>query len=54
MTATGFARLLLLSAIWGAIFLGEPVTWATLVGGAMVLLGTAIVTGFSVRGLLRA
>ena len=37
--------------LWGAWLLGEPVTWATIVGGFLVLLGTALVTGFSVRAL---
>ena len=37
--------------LWGAWLLGEPVTWATIVGGLLVLLGTALVTGFSVRAL---
>lgn len=32
---------------WGAWLLGEPVTWSTLIGGLMVLMGTAMVTGFS-------
>ena len=33
--------------LWGAWLLGEPVTWATAVGGLLVVLGTAMVTGFS-------
>jgi drug/metabolite transporter (DMT)-like permease len=33
--------------LWGALFLGEPVTTATVVGGLLVLLGTAWVTRFS-------
>ena len=37
--------------LWGAWLLGEPVTWATIVGGLLVLLGTALVTGFSLRAL---
>ena len=37
--------------LWGAWLLGEPVTWATIVGGLLVLLGTALVTGFSVQVL---
>jgi len=37
--------------LWGAWLLGEPVTWATMVGGLLVLSGTALVTGFSLRAL---
>lgn len=33
--------------LWGAWLLGEPVTWATVGGGLLVLCGTAMVTGFS-------
>lgn len=33
--------------LWGAIFLHEVVGWHTLVGSAIVLLGTALVTGFT-------
>jgi drug/metabolite transporter (DMT)-like permease len=33
--------------IWGAWLLGELVTWTTVGGGLLVLLGTAMVTGFS-------
>jgi drug/metabolite transporter (DMT)-like permease len=32
--------------LWGALFLGEVVGWHTIVGSAIVLLGTALVTGF--------
>jgi len=31
--------------LWGRIFLGEAVGWHTLAGGAIVLAGTALVTG---------
>ena len=31
---------------WGALFLGEAVTTSMLLGGAIVLLGTALATGF--------
>jgi drug/metabolite transporter (DMT)-like permease len=31
--------------IWGRVFLGEPITTANLVGGALVLLGVAVVNG---------
>lgn len=37
----------LFGILWGALFLGEPVSAATFVGAACVLLGTAWVTGFS-------
>ena len=32
---------------WGHLVLGEPVGWNTLAGACVVLLGTALVTGFS-------
>jgi drug/metabolite transporter (DMT)-like permease len=32
--------------LWGAIFLHEVIGWHTLVGSAIVLVGTALVTGF--------
>jgi len=32
--------------LWGALFLGESVGWYTVAGSAIVLLGTALVTGF--------
>jgi len=32
--------------LWGALFLGETVGWYTVVGSGIVLLGTALVTGF--------
>jgi drug/metabolite transporter (DMT)-like permease len=32
--------------LWGALFLGEVVGWYTIVGAGIVLLGTALVTGF--------
>jgi drug/metabolite transporter (DMT)-like permease len=32
--------------LWGALFLGEVVGWYTVAGSAIVLLGTALVTGF--------
>jgi drug/metabolite transporter (DMT)-like permease len=31
---------------WGALFLGEAITLAMVAGGAVILLGTALVTGF--------
>jgi len=33
--------------LWGVLILSEPVTWTTLIGGLLVLLGTAMVTEFS-------
>jgi drug/metabolite transporter (DMT)-like permease len=35
--------------LWGVLFLGETIGWYTLVGAPVVLLGTALVTGFSPR-----
>ncbi len=35
--------------LWGVIFLDETVGWNTLVGGVLVLLGTALTTGVSFR-----
>ena len=39
--------------LWGHVFLGEPLGWNTLVGAAIVIVGTALVTGFSVTALFR-
>lgn len=33
--------------LWGALFLGEIVGWYTIAGAAIVIVGTALVTGFS-------
>lgn len=35
--------------LWGHLFLGEAIGWHTLAGAMVVLLGTALVTGFSPR-----
>jgi drug/metabolite transporter (DMT)-like permease len=35
--------------LWGALFLGETVGWTTIAGSAIVLAGTALVTGFAPR-----
>jgi drug/metabolite transporter (DMT)-like permease len=35
--------------LWGALFLGEVVGWYTVAGSAIVLTGTALVTGFVPR-----
>ncbi len=37
--------------LWGHLFLGEVVGWHTLAGALAVLIGTALVTGFSPREL---
>jgi len=39
--------------LWGHLVLGEPLGWNTLAGAAIVLVGTALVTGFSVASLWR-
>lgn len=41
----------LFGVLWGWLFLGESVGWHTLGGAAVVVLGTALVTGFSPRSL---
>jgi drug/metabolite transporter (DMT)-like permease len=38
--------------VWGHLFLHEPVGLATLAGAAIVIAGTALVTGFSLPALL--
>jgi drug/metabolite transporter (DMT)-like permease len=40
--------------LWGHLFLGEPIGWHTLAGGAIVIAGTALSTGFSVASLSTA
>jgi drug/metabolite transporter (DMT)-like permease len=35
--------------LWGALFLGETIGWYTIAGSAIVLVGTALVTGFAPR-----
>lgn len=35
--------------LWGALFLGEIVGWYTIAGAAIVIVGTALVTGFTPR-----
>lgn len=39
--------------LWGAMILGEPVGWNTLIGTTLVLSGTMLVTGFSLRQLIK-
>jgi drug/metabolite transporter (DMT)-like permease len=38
--------------LWGVLFLDEPVGWYTFVGGAMILVGTALVTGFTIQTMI--
>lgn len=40
--------------IWGWLFLDESIGWHTLVGAALVLTGTALVTGLRLSSLLNA
>lgn len=37
--------------IWGHLFLDEPIGWQTLAGACIVMVGTALVTGFSVSSM---
>ena len=39
--------------LWGHLFLGEPLGWNTLLGALVVVVGTALVTGFSVAALFK-
>ena len=39
--------------LWGHAILGEPVGWNTALGALVVIFGTALVTGFSPRALLK-
>jgi drug/metabolite transporter (DMT)-like permease len=39
----------LFGILWGALFLGDVVGWYTIAGSAIVLVGTALVTGFVPR-----
>ncbi len=36
----------LFGILWGHLFLGEPIGWHTLMGTALILTGTSLVTGF--------
>jgi len=38
--------------LWGSVFLGEHVGWYTVAGSLIVVVGTALVTGFSPRVLV--
>ncbi len=40
--------------LWGRLFLAEPIGAQTLIGGATVIAGTVLVTGFSLRSLRSA
>jgi drug/metabolite transporter (DMT)-like permease len=42
----------LFGVLWGWLFLAEVVGWHTLAGAFIVIVGTALVTGFSPRSLL--
>ena len=44
----------LFGMLWGTLFLGEAIGWHTAAGGSAVLLGTALVTGFSPRAAFAA
>lgn len=39
----------LFGILWGTLFLGEIIGWYTVAGSAIVLVGTALVTGFTPR-----
>jgi drug/metabolite transporter (DMT)-like permease len=39
--------------LWGHVVLAEPLGWNTLIGAAIVIVGTALVTGFSPAALFR-
>ena len=43
----------LFGVLWGHLFLGEPIGWNTLVGALVVIVGTALVTGFSAAALFK-
>ena len=44
----------LFGILWGMLFLGESVGWYTFAGAAVVITGTALVTGFRPNfGVLR-
>ena len=40
------------AALWGVWILNEPITWAIVSGGALVLAGTALATEFSWKALV--
>jgi drug/metabolite transporter (DMT)-like permease len=44
----------LFGILWGALFLHEVVGWYTIAGAAVVIAGTALVTGYSPRAMARA
>jgi drug/metabolite transporter (DMT)-like permease len=37
--------------LWGHLILSEPIGWHTIIGAGIVIIGTALVTGFSVSSL---
>jgi drug/metabolite transporter (DMT)-like permease len=44
----------LFGILWGVLFLGEKIGWHTVGGAAIVIVGTAMVTGFTPRWRARA
>lgn len=40
--------------LWGYLFLDEKIGWHTLIGAVMIVVGTAFVTGFSLKRLINA
>ncbi|WP_338845371.1 DMT family transporter [Massilia sp. W12] len=50
-TLTGTFLIPVFATLWGVLFLQESVGWHTLAGALLVLSGTAMVTGFSLRAL---
>ena len=38
--------------LWGSLFLGEIITWGMIAGSCIVIVGTALVTGFNPAALL--
>ncbi len=42
----------LFGVLWGRIFLDEPIGWHTLAGSTFVIIGTALVTNFSLKRVI--
>ena len=53
MDAASFIRLVVLSGLWGSLFLSEAVHWNTVVGAAVIIAGTSLVTNFNPLALER-